>query len=112
MSKIITRSAACDKLGAINAAIADLKAEAEICKIELISIAAAHPGAVCALEGDLYRAAVSFTNKSKTDYKAAFDELCAKHGMSADFVATLLKRHTEVAEGVPSIRVSARKVSS
>lgn len=110
--KVVVRSEFCDKLGTINAAIADLKVEAEIYKVELISIGAAHPGMTCALEGDLYRVAVSFGTKTKTDYKAAFEELIAKHGMDADFVAKLLAKHTETAEGVPSIRVSARKVSS
>lgn len=109
---IVTRSKFCDVLGSIKAEISLLKQDEEKAKVELISIAANHPANVCALEGDLFRATVSFTNKTVTDYRGAFEELVAKHGMSAEFIERLLKKHTKTAEGVPSIRVSALKVSA
>jgi hypothetical protein len=77
----------------------------------LIGIAADHPGKVCALEGELFRVAVSFADKSKTDHKAVYAELVGKHGMDPEFIAKLLKKHTKTADSVPTVRVSGRRVA-
>lgn len=96
-----------DLLGNLKAEISSLVDEADVAKAVLISIAANQPGTSCAIEGEAYRAAVTFADKRVTDYKAAFSELVARHGMSEEFVRTLLKKHTKVAELVPTVRVGA-----
>lgn len=101
-----------DQLGATLAAISDLKKQADAMKAQLISSAADVPGTAWADEGDCFRACVSWADKATVDYKGALAELQAKHGMQEDFIAALLHKHTKVAPLVPTVRVSARKVSS
>lgn len=101
-----------DQLGATLAAISDLKKQADALKATLISTAANVPGTAWADEGDTFRACVLWADKASVDYKGALAELQAKHGMREDFIIALLHKHTKVAPMVPTVRVSARKVSS
>lgn len=97
-----------DVLGGLLADIADVKVEAEAAKAVLIGMAA--QDSTCrAFEGDMFRAVVSFGDKRVTDYKAIFAVLVRDGFINQDLLDHLLKTHTSVAEGVPSVRCTARK---
>jgi hypothetical protein len=96
-----------DILGGLLADVADAKTEADAVKANLIGMAAQNPN-VCAFEGDLFRATVTFANKRVVDYKAILADL-ESHGVAPDLIAALVKVHTSVAEGVPTVRCTARK---
>ena len=98
-----------DRLGNLKAVAADIADEQDTLKADLIEYASATGER--GLEGQLFRATVSFANKSKTDWSAVLDDLCEAYGIPAAACGKVVLKHTEVAEGVPSVRVSARKGS-
>jgi hypothetical protein len=95
-----------DKLGEIKADLAILKGVEEDCKVSLINEAHAPSEA---FEGNLFRAVVSFGSKRVVDYKAILDELVEGRYIDQVSLQRIMSKHIEVAEGVPSVRVSARK---
>jgi hypothetical protein len=99
-----------DILGGLLADIADAKIEADAVKANLIGMAAQDPN-VCAFEGNLFRATVTFGVKKVVDYKAIIAALVPADAPAAAHaaLAELVKQHTSIAEGVPTVRCSARK---
>jgi hypothetical protein len=95
-----------DRLGELKAEVSDLNAIVEGCKAVLIE--AAHAPSE-AFEGNLFRAVVSFGSKRVVDYKAILDELVEGRYIDQVSLQRIMSKHIEVAEGVPSVRVSARK---
>jgi hypothetical protein len=96
-----------DVLGGLLADIADCKTEAEGAKAVLIGMAAQNPN-ICAFEGDLFRATVTFANKRVVDYKAILKSL-VEHGVDESIIRMLIEQNTSIAEGVPTVRCTARK---
>ncbi len=96
-----------DVLGGLLADKADIGEEIDSAKAYLIGQAAQSPN-VCAFEGELFRATVTFGIKRVVDYKAVLQSL-VEQGVAQDLVDALVKMHTSVAEGVPTVRCTARK---
>ena len=96
-----------DTLGAVKAVIAEQKTVEEGLKADLIG-AAAESG-LGAFEGALYRATVSFTNRKTVDKDAVIADLAELAGLTPKKLAALVDKHTKLAEGLPMVRVSARK---
>jgi hypothetical protein len=94
-----------DLLGNLKAEMSSLSDEADAAKAVLISMAANQPGSSCAIEGEAYRAAVTFADKRVTDYKALLADLSKV--VQGDLIDRLVAKHTRVAEGVPTVRVGA-----
>lgn len=97
-----------DQLGLLKADQAVLATKADELKAQLIEVAAGSKES--SFDGRLFRATVSFASKRVTDYKAVIAELAADYGIPQDIVDARLIDHTEIAEGVPTVRVSAKKV--
>ncbi len=97
-----------DVLGGLLADAADTKTEVEAAKAQLIGMAAQDPN-ICVFEGDLFRATVTFANKRVVDYKAAIRELQARYEISQSTIDGVLRDCTQIAEGVPTVRCTARK---
>lgn len=97
-----------DVLGGLLADIAESKIEAEAAKAVLIGMSAQDP-ANRAFEGDLFRATVTFGKKTVVDYKAILAVLVRDGFINQQFLDHMLQQHTSVAEGLPSVRVTARK---
>ena len=97
-----------DILGGLLADIADAKIEADAVKANLIGMAAQDPN-VCAFEGNLFRATVTFGVKKVVDYKAILKSLAEDNHVLATVIAALVEQHTSIAEGVPTVRCTARK---
>lgn len=87
-----------DELGSILAQIAALEAQADAIKAQLRDAATA-PGGASTFEGALFRAVISATNRSTTDWKAV-TKACA---IPADVIAA----HTRTA-AVFAVRTTAR----
>lgn len=101
-----------DELGALKAAISSMRETEDRLKAQLISLAAQHPGKVWAENGDVFRATVSWADKTVTDWKAVAATLAQQHDTDPDVLARLIKANTQKAEMVPSVRVGARKVEA
>lgn len=97
-----------DRLGAVKAVISSLKDEEAAFKATLIGVAA--HGTERSFEGAQYRATVSFTDKTVTDWEEVMHRLFVA---GVDPVTLMKARNasTRTAEGVPVVRVSARKAS-
>jgi hypothetical protein len=100
-----------DQLGLLKARASDVATAMEQVKVDLISMAAQVPGNPVAFEGTQFRATVSFADKKVTDYRAAIAELQARYGIPQDVVDSVLIDATAVAQGVPTVRVAARKAT-
>jgi hypothetical protein len=98
-----------DQLGLLKARNAEARVAEDTVKQQLIEMATEVPGKAVAFEGTQFRATVSFGTKTVTDYRAIIDTLIEKHGVSAAVVAKLHAKFTQTAEGVPTVRVVARK---
>lgn len=98
-----------DVLGGLKADAANIKEEISAAQAQLIGLAAQDGDKV--FEGEMFRAVISFGSKRVTDYKGAIRELQARYGISQDVIDGILIDNTEIAEGVPSVRVTARKAS-
>lgn len=96
-----------DSLGNIKAEIASLNDQADNFKSILIQ-AAAESGK-SAFEGQKFRATVSFSSKRVVNYREVINSLVALYGIDEDVLASVISNNTEVAEGVPCVRVVARK---
>jgi len=96
-----------DVLGGLLADKANLGEEIDAAKAVLIGQAAQFPE-VCAFEGEMFRATVTFGNKKVVDYKGVLAALAA-HGVAQDLIDTLVTMNTSIAEGVPTVRCTARK---
>lgn len=91
-----------DELGLVKADIKALEAKEEALKSNLISAASEGPDK--SFEGSLYRATVSFTNRTVTDWKAVTGYLIDK-GVSKSLLAKAIADCTNIAEGLPVVRV-------
>lgn len=98
-----------DQLGLLKARTAECKSAEEQVKVDLICMAANVPGSPVAFEGTQFRATVSFGTKKVVDYKAIVDVLREHCTLPACQIDLLIETFTQVAEGVPSVKVSARK---
>ena len=107
IENIVNRGAAVDQLGTLMARRAELGKQVEELKADLIC--AANPNGQRAFEGLLYRAVVSFADKRVTDWRAVVAFIAEQFSVPADDIEFAIRRHTETAEGVPCVRVSARK---
>ena len=101
-----------DKLGTIKASIATLKREESALLAEVIGIAAGHPGTACALDGEVFRACVSWVDQTVTDHRAVLAAIVEEFDVPTERLEALLRRHTKTAPLVPRVRVSARKVTA
>jgi hypothetical protein len=97
-----------DVLGGLLADKADIGEEIDSAKAYLIGQAAQSPN-VCAFEGELFRATVTFGIKRVVDYKAILAELVADGTVDSAVIVGLTEKYTQVAEGVPTVRCTARK---
>ena len=97
-----------DVLGGLLADKANLGEEIDAAKAVLIGQDAQFPED-CAFEGEMFRATVTFGNKKVVDYKAVIAELASLLDMGTAQVNAIIERHTERAEGVPTVRCTARK---
>jgi hypothetical protein len=97
-----------DVLGGLLADKANIGEEIDSAKAYLIGEAAQNPN-VCAFEGEMFRATVTFGTKRVVDYKAVLAALVACERVTQDEVDRLLANNTSVAEGVPTVRCTARK---
>lgn len=94
-----------DRLGEVNARIAELRVDADDHKAVLIELAAEGP--VRSFEGDKYKATVSFVDRTVVDHKRLV-ELLEKAGVDHDLIAKALKKASKVVTGLPVVRVSDR----
>jgi hypothetical protein len=97
-----------DVLGGLLADKANIGEEIDAAKAVLIGQAAQFPE-VCAFEGEMFRATVTFGIKKVVDYKAILQEIVARGAITQDTLDNLLHSYTSVAEGVPTVRCTARK---
>ena len=96
-----------DELGRIKADISTLNDQADEIKADLIE--AASVTGKRAFEGELFRATVSFVDKRVTDYRAVLERLVEEGFVPQNLLDGIVEKFTKVAEGVPTVRVSARK---
>ena len=99
-----------DVLGGLLADKANIGEEIDSAKAYLIGEAAQNPN-VCAFEGEMFRATVSFGSKKVVDYKAILEEIVCRGAITQDAMDMLLQAYTQVAEGVPTVRCTARKAA-
>ena len=97
-----------DVLGGLLADKANIGEEIDAAKATLIGMAAQDMNVV-AFEGELFRATVTFGVKRVTDYKAILAELVADGTVDNAVIVGLTEKFTSVAEGVPTVRCTARK---
>jgi len=105
----VVKTPIADVLGGLLADKADIGTEIEATKAVLIGIAA--NGGSRTLEGELFRTTVSFGSKRVVDYKAILAVLLRDGFVNQDLLDHLLASHTQVAEGVPTVKCSARKAA-
>jgi hypothetical protein len=98
-----------DTLGGLLADKANIGEEVDAAKAYLIGVAA--QDGTKAFEGEMFRATVTFGTKRVVDYKAVLKELVDDYGVKREDLEEILLRRTEVAEGVPSVRCTARKAA-
>jgi len=98
-----------DVLGGLLADKANVVAEIDAVKANLIGIAA--NGGSRVVEGEMFRATVSFGSKKVVDYKAILEEIVCRGAITQDAMDMLLQAYTQVAEGVPTVRCTARKAA-
>jgi hypothetical protein len=96
-----------DTLGGLLADKANIGEEIDAAKAYLIGVAA--QDGVKAFEGEMFRATVTFGAKRVVDYKAILNVLVLNYGIDRDVMARLIEANTETAEGVPTVRCTARK---
>lgn len=106
MKRELTPAVLVDSLGFIKAYQANLENEEESIKVGLIDLALSTGST---FEGDLFRATVSFGPKVVVNYKSAIEDIATAFNLDPDRVRAILKRHTLRAEGVPQVRVTARR---
>jgi hypothetical protein len=107
---LLCRAADADHLGYLKAKISDYTAVADSIKARLIETAAEPIYGTRAFEGEAFRAVVSFDNKANTNWKGIFADLIEGADPALrERISTLIVKHTQVAEGVPCVRVYARK---
>lgn len=99
-----------DQLGQLKARISDLDDIAETIKSRLIETASEPVFGTRAFEGQLFRAVVSFEDKTNTNWSALIKDLFnnADAKLRAQISALIIK-HTKTAESVPVVRTYARK---
>jgi hypothetical protein len=101
-------ASAVDHLGNLKARIADLETVANYDKSVIIEAAA-----MCnlrAFEGEMFRATVSFNGRTTTDWSKLFHDVVeGSTPKEKERISQLLIKHTHTSEGVPSVRVTARK---
>lgn len=102
-------AATVDALGLCKAQIAEMKGHEENLKADLIAAAAQEAGKAVAFEGENFRATVSFTTKRTIAWSAVVDQLAEEFNIPAARVAAVMAKHAETADGVPAVRVVARK---
>lgn len=100
-------SATVDALGLALAQRAEMTNHCDALKADLIVFAAGLQKK--AFEGDYFRATVSFADKTKTDWRAVVAEMAELFNVPASEQERMITRYTERAEGVPTVRVTARK---
>lgn len=98
-----------DQLGNLKARTADCKEAEEVVKAQLIEMASVVWGPSIAFEGVNFRVTVTFADKKVTDYRAVIDALVSQYKIPSDLIAGLIAMNTAVAEGVPTVRCTARK---
>jgi len=98
-----------DVLGGLLADKADAAAEADTVKAVLIGMAA--QDGFKAFEGDLFRATVSFGNKKVVNYKGILESLVTAGFVTQAVMDDRIAAFTEIAEGVPTVKCSARKAA-
>jgi len=99
-----------DALGVLKAKISDYTLLADSIKARLIETAAEPMFGTRAFEGKAFRAVVSFDNKANTNWRGVFADLIEGADPALrERISTLIAKHTQLAEGVPCVRVYARK---
>lgn len=99
------KSLLADTLGTLLASKANITEQADAVKADLIDLSAQRNERV--FEGELFRATVSFGTKTVVDYKAVLQAL--SYHVQQRVIDELVKEHTRTAEGVPTVRCTARK---
>jgi hypothetical protein len=99
-----------ENLGRVKAEMSNLKAVEESLKAILIS-AAVDNVRDAVIDGPLFRSTVSFADKKVVDYKALLTALVDLGLVKKLAMESMIKKHTKTAEGVPCVRVTARKAA-
>lgn len=99
-------AAAIDNLGATNAQIADLKAVAETCRDVIVR--AGKP----AFEGEMFRATVSTSTRTTTDYKSLLAQLVGDKVLSLEQHSNYIEAFTTTGEPSTTVKVTARRVTA
>lgn len=99
-----------EQLGRVKADIANLKTVEESLKATLIG-AAANDIRDTVIDGPLFRSSVSFTDKKVVDYKAILATLVEHRAVPKRVIELLTAQNTQIAKGVPCVRVTARKAA-
>lgn len=99
-----------DELGAVKASIATLLKDEQRLKDRVVAMAARGTERSWSRDGEVFRAAVTWTDKTTTDWKAVAEELA--RDIPPEVLGRILKRHTSVLPDVVTVRVSARKVTA
>ena len=99
-----------EKLGRVKADIGAMTAEEQSLKAMLIH-AAAQDVRDAVVEGPLFRSTVSFTDRKVVNWQGALEAICEEYGVSGRELATVVARYTNKVEGLPCVRVTARKAA-
>jgi hypothetical protein len=101
-----------DQLGLTKADIKVLEDRESVLKADLIH-AAAHGtleevvSKPRQFDGRLYRATVSFVDRSYVAHEAVYNELINEHGVDRALVGRLIRKYTETVHGLPVVRVTS-----
>lgn len=104
---LLLQAATVDALGRALAQKAEISGHVDALKADLVVFSSTMQQK--AFEGELFRATVSFADKVKTDWRAVVAEIAELASLPADVQEEIIARHTERAEGVPTVRCTARK---
>lgn len=98
-----------DQLGHLKADLSSLSTQADDCKAVLIDRAS--KGGNRSFEGREFNATVSFNDRSNTDWALVQQHLLSM-GVKQSTIDRAIEKSTKVAEGVPCVRVTARKAAA
>jgi hypothetical protein len=99
-----------EQLGRVKAEMSNLKAVEESLKAILI-VAAGNDIRDAVIDGPMFRSTVSFTDKKVTDWATFASTLALDLGMTEKAYAKAKAKFTKTAEGVPCVRLTARKAA-
>lgn len=103
----VIKSPLADRLGVLSAQKSEIVAQADDVKAEIIALTAER--SINVVEGELFRATVSYVDRNVVDYKNVIESLIIANRISREEMADLIRINTKTAEGEPRVRCAARK---